>query len=605
MAEHSGSRSVVARAVAALALVALVALGWTSTASADASQGTITGRVTDGAGHAVGPDSGMCALLGSSSSSWSNLAADGTYRIENVDPGSYAVRFVACGVSAHPTVHYAEEFYPNLHDPAAARSATLPNVQVSAGQTVTGIDAQLEVGGQLTVKLVDASSTPRSGICVTAQPRRVSYDGPWNVGVLNSSASGVTGSDGRVALASLPPDDYVVIARACDYSVPTDPDLTRIQYSGGVFEATGATTTHVGLSEQVSTQMTMSPGASISGKVTLGGTADVGGCVEWGNRRSSPELTTTTDAQGNYSLVGITPTLPGSIRACGTASDRADGVVSTWAPSAASRWTAEEITLAPGAHRSQDLQLRHGTTLSMIITAVPSPSGCQAVVTDPTWQVHRLPLRATTQNGVYAADAFDLPGQPLSATLECGGRRVGVWRVADANTPFFESGWTENSTSPVVQITYDATGPTITASPNPATMNWSSTPVTVSFTCTDGGVGVFSCPGPVRLGAGEATTVSAMDADGNVSTLWVMPRVDSTAPTITVTGSGRSFKGDEPMQFACDVADDRSGVAWVAEPCPAWGTPASALGVGTHTFHLKASDWAGNIAETIATVIVK
>jgi hypothetical protein len=81
-----------------------------------------------------------------------------------------------------------------------------------------------------------------------------------------------------------------------------------------------------------------------------------------------------------------------------------------------------------------------------------------------------------------------------------------------------------NAASASVTVSLDKTPPTIagTISPPPDPAGFNSTPVTVSFTCSDALSGVASCPSPVTLtmeGAGQIVTRTAADVAGNLATL--------------------------------------------------------------------------------------
>jgi hypothetical protein len=578
---------------ARLAVVVVVALGWAaapiSMAGADDAPGTISGRVTDQAGNPVGPTSGICALLGSSSGGWSNLNADGTYTLTNVEPGTYAVRFDYCASNAVRT--FAPEYYPGLqvHDPAR-----LPNITVAAGQAVTGIDAHLKTGGTIKVKAVDQANTPLPGLCASIEdPMGGTTDG--RVGSLGRSNSGTIGADGTVTLSGMPTGNYSVLVQECNYSSPVHPDLARYQYYGGGFDRATAPRLAVGFGTVLSPTVVVQPAATVTGRVTRAGQPVGGTCVYWDGRDAAELISTTTDANGNYTLRGITPNVPGKVYACGTAT-----TVTTWYPQASSRWTADPTPFAPGSTQVRDIQLQSINTLGIIVRGLPNPTGCEVVVTDNAGNVQRVGLlRSTSLPQVYVADAFGLPAAARGANLECGGKRVGIGQLPDSDTPFFQN-WTPQP--PVISIAYDAAGPVINAIPS-VVGRWSRAPVTVNFACTDAGSGVASCPAPVVLGEGQAVWVSATDKLGNVAWIPVGPvLVDATPPRPAITGNGRTFKKGQPLALGCDMVDDRSGLAWVRSDCPAWGS--TSLPVGTHRFTVTASDWAGNVTTTTATVTI-
>ncbi|UDY34876.1 hypothetical protein [Dermatobacter hominis] len=575
-----------------LLVVVVVALGWAAAplASAGAADapGTISGRVTGPNGDPVGPSSGICALLGNSSSGWSNLAADGTYTLTNVEPGVWSVKFEYCSSSAVRT--YAPEYYPDIH---VRTGAALPNISVAAGQTVTGIDAQLEVGGTIKVKAVDPANAPLADLCVSAEDPPDAVGIP-SVGNLPTVGSGMTAADGTATLSGLPTGDYFVLVRECDFAHPVHIGLARYQYLGGGFDQGTAARVLVAPGVTVTPTVTVSAGATVTGRVTRAGQPVGGTCVYWDGRDKAEEISTTTDADGNYTLRGITPTVPGKVYACGTAT-----TTTTWYPQASSRWTADPTPFAPGSTQVRDIQLQSINTVGVIIRGLPNPTGCEVVVTDNLGNVQRVGLRPTALAQAYVADAFGLPSAARSANLECGGKRVGVGQVPDSSTPFWQNWFPQPA---VISIAYDVAGPAINATPS-VVGRWSRTPVTVSFSCTDAGSGVASCPAPVVLGEGQAVWVSATDKGGNVSWIPVGPAlVDATPPRPAITGDGRTFKKGQPLALGCDMVDDRSGLAWVRSDCPAWGS--TSLPVGTHRFTVTASDWAGNVTTTTATITI-
>lgn len=581
----------------------MIVAAWVPVSSAGAvTEGSITGRVTDTNGQPVGPGSGICALVGASSGSFSNLEADGTYRIDGIPPGSWAVRFVHCGQPRAPWPLYAPEYYPNLHDPAASASTALPNITVAAGATVTGIDAALEAAGTIRLTVRDAEGTPREGVCVRAEYRgRIALRS--NVGVFPTQHHATSDASGVATLTGVSPGDFYFRAGICPDSPFTHPDLPRWQYSGDAFDATDATTIPVALSATVDAELVMQPGASVVGRVTRAGDGVSGTCVQWStmgsNRSDHAELSTTADADGYYELRGIPPTVPGVVMACPPRTDNA--VAPLWLPDAASRWTADTLTLAPGSARTWNADLLDRQTVSAIITSLPSAAGCRLRV-DGLHGTRLGSLRSTAHPGVWAADAFAID-RDATAQLECGGRIVGKAKPADLHTPGFHPGWTENETSPVVQIVADLAGPTITPVGIPG--NWTRTAARVSFTCSDPVAGVSSCPAAVTFAEGQQHTVTATDKYGNTTRQTLGPlKVDQTPPKITVSSPRRSFRRDETISLGCSIADARSGLRSKTVTCPANGTPASRLGPGDHTFKISGTDHAGNTASTTVRITI-
>jgi hypothetical protein len=85
----------------------------------------------------------------------------------------------------------------------------------------------------------------------------------------------------------------------------------------------------------------------------------------------------------------------------------------------------------------------------------------------------------------------------------------------------------------------DAVPPDIIAQISPTANNqgWHTEDVTISFTCSDIGSGVVSCPAPVVVsdeGAGQAITATAIDAAGNSTDTTVTINLDKTLPNLSL-----------------------------------------------------------------------
>ena len=122
----------------------------------------VSGRVTDPAGH---PVRGILveAIPGSGTFTSTTSGADGRYLLTALPPGAYSV----C-------------FYPYLSTsaPASARSYNRqcyhqsyplgpPNLTLTAGQRLTGVDAHLDHGGSVRASVTDPAGHPLGGVTVT------------------------------------------------------------------------------------------------------------------------------------------------------------------------------------------------------------------------------------------------------------------------------------------------------------------------------------------------------------------------------------------------------------------------------------------------------
>ncbi len=511
---------------------------------------------------------------------------------------------------------YAPQFYPDIHDPSAgywgATPARLPNVVVRAGLTTSGIDARMRPGGTITVDVVDQSAAPRPGLCVDALPANGSTPDP-RIGLIDNSATAVSDVDGRAVLRGLAPASYRVKVRKCDPSAPTHADLPRYQYSNGAYLQDQATAFAVPLSGSVAVPVTMAAAAVLTGVVTAEGQPVADRCVRWmvdnefGGGWS--DITTSTDASGRYRLEGLAPTA-GRLGACGDAGAYGIGATAPlWYPAGANRRTASTIALQPGASLTIDFALQRERTISAVVSRVPAGRTCQVVMTAGGTR-HVIPLRPGNVSGEWFGDRFGHEFAPdwnvSQFHLECDGRRAGVARPNEfPNMSLVFPTSTEDVNWPVLHFLFDETGPVIRPSVNAATMAWTRSPVTVSFSCTDAGIGVRSCPSAVRFAEGQSANVTATDLNGNVTTQRVGPlRVDSTPPRVTVASRQRTFRTSEVISLGCSVRDDRSGLRSQTNQCPRAGTKASTLGVGEHRFSVVGTDHAGNSVWEIVTVTV-
>ncbi|HEY0604981.1 MAG TPA: Ig-like domain repeat protein, partial [Herpetosiphonaceae bacterium] len=147
-----------------------------------------------------------------------------------------------------------------------------------------------------------------------------------------------------------------------------------------------------------------------------------------------------------------------------------------------------------------------------------------------------------------------------------------------------------------VQVKIDLSNPTInhTLSPQPNSLGWNNSDVTVTFTCADTN-GIQSCTTPQTVtteGKDQPVTGTAVDVAGNIATDPALVSLDKSAPTAAASLSAIAnangwYNADVTVSFAC--ADTISGIY----SCPA----AKTLGHGaSQSVSGKASDAAGNLS---------
>jgi protocatechuate 3,4-dioxygenase beta subunit len=120
--------------------------------------------------------------------------ANGKYRAAGIAPGSYKVDFndPLCGLGVDGL---APQWYNDK-----PTQATADNVTITLGHTTTGIDAALQTDGAITGAVLGPSSTPLSGICVTAMPLAAGF----------TPVVAISGTSGGFTLTEMLPGQYKV-----------------------------------------------------------------------------------------------------------------------------------------------------------------------------------------------------------------------------------------------------------------------------------------------------------------------------------------------------------------------------------------------------------
>ncbi len=195
--------------------------------------GSISGRVTDEAGD---PLALIHVMLGPVYGE-AVTEADGSYRINGLVAGSYTVRF------ADTQDRYLTEWFDDATDEASATP-----VAVAQGATVSGIDAQLALGGSISGTVTDQAGDPIADVFVgLGEP---DFKGTY------------TGADGSYQITGLAAGSYTV--RFADmqdrYATEWFDDATDEASATPVAVAQGATVS--GIDAQLAL------GGSISGTVT-------------------------------------------------------------------------------------------------------------------------------------------------------------------------------------------------------------------------------------------------------------------------------------------------------------------------------------------------
>ena len=161
-----------------------------------------------------------------------------------------------------------------------------------------------------------------------------------------------------------------------------------------------------------------------------------------------------------------------------------------------------------------------------------------------------------------------------------------------------------NSASAALSVSVDATPPSIvaTVSPSPNAAGWLHAGATVSFTCTDAGSGIASCPAPIRVdtqGANQSFSGTATDRAGHQATATITLNVDDLPATITASvepapNANGWHRSDVVVTFIC--TESGSGIASCPAPVTVTSEGANQVVTGS------AVDRAGNPSEVSVTL---
>ncbi|MBT5774195.1 MAG: hypothetical protein HOH95_07445 [Dehalococcoidia bacterium] len=144
---------------------------------------TISGTVTDGGGIP------LSNVQVSTTGRNTFTAADGSYELTYLQPGSYTVQF--------RRTEYVIEWYDNASDETGATSLSL-----GYGDAVAGIDAVLTRAGAISGTIIGEDGSPLQGMAAYAY---ANVGGVWTV-----SLSGYSDSNGNYTIVGLPTGNYRV-----------------------------------------------------------------------------------------------------------------------------------------------------------------------------------------------------------------------------------------------------------------------------------------------------------------------------------------------------------------------------------------------------------
>ncbi|MGR0481621.1 MAG: hypothetical protein ACTFAL_09510 [Candidatus Electronema sp. V4] len=358
--------------------------------------GSISGKMTDAAGNGLAGWVDVYDLDYNWTGYDARTVVDGSYTVSGLRAGSYKVLFYADDES------YIREWY---NDKDSFESADA--VAVTSGGAVSGINAELAVGGSISGKMTDAAGAGVSGyVQVDA------LDGSW-------AGEAWTAADGSYTVSGL---------RAGSYKVEFDADDVRYLsewYDGSssfgcadeVVVASGVTTANINAHLEV--------GGSISGRMTDAAGAGVSGYVQVYALDGSWAGEAWTAADGSYTVSGLRA---GSYKVEFDADDVRYS--SEWHSNKASFDAADAVAVTLGvttANINADLEVGGSISGRMNAAGAGVSGYVQVYALDGSWAG-----RAWTADGSYTVS----------------GLRAGSYKVEfDADDVRYSSEWHSNKAS--------------------------------------------------------------------------------------------------------------------------------------------------------------
>ncbi len=182
-------------------------------------------------------------------------ALDGSYEISGLYTGTYQIYF---DDPTHAT--YAPEYYNNVQN---REDATLLNI--TAGQMITGIDAQLDSLSTITGTVTDLSGTPLANITINGDRQRLEQDGlHWD-----REFSAISGGDGYYTLSGLPAGIYRIRFADTSPIYPWTTTTYATEYYGDLYDpaaATLLTITNSAIVPNINAQLDLR--GAVSGRIT-------------------------------------------------------------------------------------------------------------------------------------------------------------------------------------------------------------------------------------------------------------------------------------------------------------------------------------------------
>jgi hypothetical protein len=376
--------------------------------------GAIAGTVT---GHGK-PLHGICVVAYANSFGQAVTAKTGKYLLSGLRPGRYIVSFSA-GPGCDAASNWLPQTYKDVMGFFPTRRPT--PVRVTAGHTVHGIDAALQLGGEIAGTVHNAAGKALAGICVLTEGTIVRRHSAVGFATLTS-----TRRDGSYAAHSLFAAKYrVQFYRGCGNGGNYAPQWWRD-------EPTMSRATPIAIRGPMVVRHVdakLATGASVSGVVRATnalGTPLPGICVFANPEFAGPRADAVTRSNGSYRLVGMTTgryaITFSRCRNNGNYLDQTRQVRVTTGKAV----TGFDAFLQPGATISGTVTDVHGAPVGGVCVMVNSARGGSGATTatDGTYSINALPTGSYTvqftggcgNSGSYAPQFYN--GQTNQAAAD-------------------------------------------------------------------------------------------------------------------------------------------------------------------------------------------
>jgi 5-hydroxyisourate hydrolase-like protein (transthyretin family) len=335
--------------VALLGILAVAVLA-PQFASADTLTGALSGTVTNSAQQPIAGIQVTATNVGTGNSYSTATGSDGTYTDGGLPPGSYQILFQPDNGQGQNFVY---QYYPDKSNAAAAQA-----VLVSAGQTVSHVDATLATGATVSGKVTDAvTGAPVSGVSVYVD------DYANGGGAHLALDHAVTDSTGAWSLGGYPTGTYEVRfspSYGSNYAFQYWNQVTGQDPPTPIALTAGSTTSNV--------DAALAQGGQISGTVIDGtsGRPAQGVGVGAVDNSGNGSVFTTTDSAGHYTLSGLSPTTSYRVAFYPAGGSQLAG---EYYPGGASLETATRVPVAAGQTTPNiDETLSEGASISGRVT---------------------------------------------------------------------------------------------------------------------------------------------------------------------------------------------------------------------------------------------